>query len=276
MAGLTDYIQQGQTQQVVAPEAAGMQGGPPVSEAITPIAEAVQPVTQAVQPVATQIVNPEPAGEAASAAVGNTEPSGTTPSQGQQVTTPDPRDDAIRTLQEQLQAQANDLTRIQQQQAAESARREEAAILARIQQIPDEQDRQSALYNYQLNKQQAIIQAQRTELQSREQRDQLSQQEVAKNSVVTIRAMQEGIPSEYIPLLRKADSPEELESSIKLLKGTVAQQQQVQQETTRQEIVDSGVYAAGGTQAGFVPPEMPKERSGDLAGLIAATPPRFG
>ena len=272
MPGLTEYIQGGQPQQIVGEESLGVQGGPPVSEAI----EGVQPETQSAQPVVNQIVNPDPRGEATSAAVGNTETSGQAPSPGQEVTTPDPRDESIRQLQTQLQAQANEVSQMKQAQAAESARREEAQILARIQSIPDEQERQQTYNNYRFQKQQAIIQAQQTELQSREQREQQSAQEVARNSVVTIRAMQENIPSEYIPLLRKSDSPEELEKTISLLKGAVAQQQQVQQEQTRQEIVDSGVYAAGGTQAGFVPPVMPKERSGDLAGLIAATPPRFG
>ena len=260
MPDLAGYIQGGQPQQIVGDESLAEVGGQPVAEAITPIPEAVTPV---------QI------GEPSSGVDGNVQASEPPPPAVEGVTTPDPRDEAIRQLQDQLAAQANEQARMRQLQAVEAARREEAQILAQIQAIPDEDDRQQAYTNYQFNRQQAIIQTQQAQLQSVQRQQEESQQEVARNSVVTIRALQEGIPSEYIPLLRKSETPEELEQNLLLVKRNLGQGALQQQQQTRQGIVDSGVYAAGGAQAGFVPPTMPQERSGDLAGLIAATPPRF-
>jgi hypothetical protein len=260
MDGLASYIQSGTPQQVVGDPSLAEAGGQPVAEAITPIPEAVTPVQS---------------GEPSSGAAGNTDASVSPPQSDQGLTTPDPRDEAIRQLQDQLDAQAQATAQLRQQQAAESARREEAQILAQIQAIPDEYERQQQYARYQLNKQQAIIQTQQAQIHSVQRQQEESQQEIARNSVVTIRAMQEGIPSEYIPLLKRSASPQELEHHITLLKQSLGQGAVVQQQQTRQGIVDSGVYAAGGAQAGFIPPEMPQERSGDLAGLIAATPPRF-
>jgi hypothetical protein len=266
MDRLTDYIQQGQPQMLTGDESLGQPGGPPLAEALTPSAQAVTPVGTVI---------PADAGEAPSAAVEQPPPSGEPFPPDQGVTTPDPRDEAIRQLQEQLAAQAQQMTQLNHRQAMEAAQREEAQIMARIQAIPDEEERTRAYTTYRFQQQEAVIQAQRAQLSSAQQREQDAAQAVAKNSVVTIRALQEGLPQEYIPLLRKAESPEELEQTIQLLKGTRAQQQAQTNEQQRQAVVDSGVYAAGGSQAGFVPPNTPKERSGDLAGLIAATPPRL-
>lgn len=277
MPDLAGYIQGGQPQVLVGDPSLAEPGGPPVAEAIDPN----QPVTQAVTPI-PQAVTPVPSGEPPSGADPNIGASGSPAVPDQGVTTPDPRDEAIRHLQEQLDAQAletarqaEETARLRQQQAAESARREEARVLAQIQAIPDEIERERVYNNYRHQQNQAIIQTQQAQIQAVHREKEQSAQEVARNSVVTIRALMEGIPAEYIPLLKHSETPQELEQHIQLLKGNLQQGLAQQQQQTRQEIVDSGVYAAGGAQAGFIPPQMPQERSGDLAGLIAATPPRF-
>src|SRR5215471_18402896 len=100
MDRLTGYIQQGQPQTVVAEEAVGQVGGPPLAEAITPIAEAVTPVGTVI---------PTQAGEAPSAAPGYTDPSGAPLPADPGPTIPDYRDEEIRQLQAQQSAQATEL-----------------------------------------------------------------------------------------------------------------------------------------------------------------------
>jgi len=254
MADLASYIQQGQSQEFSGDPSLGAQGGPPLSEVVTP---------------------EQTAGEAPSAVSGQIDPSGIPQPAVQEPTIPDPRDEELRQLHDRLNAQDSALIQLQHRQAMEAAQREEAQILARIQAIPDEDDRMRAFHDYRAQRYEAIIQAKDAQLQAGATREQQAQIQLAKNSVVAIRALQEGLPPEYVPLLRKADSPEEMEQMIQTLRGHQAQQQVQTQDQQRQAVVDSGVYAAGGAQAGFVPPSMPKERSGDLAGLIAATPPRL-
>lgn len=258
--GLTSYIQQGQPQQVIADQAMAQPGGPPVSEVVTPGAN----------------------GEPSSGVSGSTSPSGSPYDGSQGVTTPDPRDEAIRQLQEQVSAQAQETEWIRQQaaqqryeQAVNAARIEEAQILSRIQGIEDDGERERQRMNYELHKAHAQNNAQGSQLAAIQTAKEQESQTLARNSVAAIRALQEGIPFEFVSLLKRSETPQELENHLAVIKRSLGQGQAVAQQASRQEIVNSGVYAAGGTQAGYIPPEMPQPHSGDLAGLIAATPPRF-
>jgi hypothetical protein len=260
---LSNYIQNQQAATVLADQSVGEVGGE-LPETITPIQEAVTPVQS---------------GEAQSAASPNTQaPTVAETPESEELTTPD-QNPAVLLLQQQLQeAQAaNNATRQQmeafrQQQAREAAQREEQAILAQIQSIPDEEERQKTYFQYQQQRNQSIIQAQQAQLQAMERQSYQQAEAQAKNMVIAMTMLKEGIDQQYAPILHASRDSKEFDANLALLKQAIGKGKENQNQQTRQEIVESGVYAAGGANAGFVPPPEPKERSGDLMSLINSRP----
>lgn len=171
-----------------------------------------------------------------------------------------------------MQSDRDEHARAIRHQQAENARLQEQMIISQINAIPDEQERANRFAAFQHAKSQAIIAAQARELSERDQRDEANRQEQAKAAVVLFRAQAAGIPMELLPILRQSRDDDELKANIATIQRVIGQRQVQQKEENRQEIVDSGVYVAGGDQSGFVPPKEPKMRSGDLRALIAARP----
>lgn len=100
------------------------------------------------------------------------------------------------------------------------------------------------------------------------QRQAMLQQEAAKNQWVILTAHQKGLPLEN-PGVRAALSQAQNPAHMAAIADNLAMLARQSQQMSSQNLVNSGIFAVGG---GINPatPQGPKQRSGDLSGLISS------
>lgn len=201
-------------------------------------------------------------------------------------TVPDPNAEQIRVLdtrqaeldkREQQIRDAEDAQVVEKAQAA--LRREEALFNQKLSQTDDPAEKRALLAEFRLtraNRERDFERSQRVAMET----STLEQREAnAKNQVILAVMAQEGIPDRFRNFLATAGSVEEFDKLVAdakdmakefgLTRTSSAQPTaKATPESKRQERLDSGVDTPSGNNAGFVPPAAPKERSGDLMGLI--------
>jgi hypothetical protein len=170
-----------------------------------------------------------------------------------------------------LQAERQRLEQVAYQANLARIEAEDAKFMAEIAHLSDD-DKERAVLQRELGQTREVntwlnqrVQGMQKQQGETEQR----YQQRAKNYWVLHVAAQSGLPIENPAIknaLSGANNPQEMraiaENLVGLINRNTAQ--------TSQQVVNSGIFAAGGGTTGPATTAMPKQRSGDIAGLISS------
>lgn len=202
----------------------------------------------------------------------------------------------------QTQALLDRQAQVIQQQALDQLRREDAAFEAEVNRRVDagEMTPAQAIQVTRQRETERLNRVQRfyaEQQRQREQEDTERRVQQAKNAVISRIMLIEGIPTGLRPVLSQAQTPEDLEATLQSIRPLLSQQQQAQVQQSnqqpiqqqghqqnpyagmneaqralaiQQEIASTGALSIGGDGDGTPPPEPPKQRSGDILGLLAS------
>lgn len=170
------------------------------------------------------------------------------------------------------EAKIAELENAQREQARQAAQAEHQRIQGLIASIPDEDERKAKQLEYDNYRLRVYAQQQQQENQRLTQEREQTQLQQAKALIITQTMLKENLPPHTRAILEAAQSPEHLDVIVASLKQTVPSQSVDSGQQRMQQRIDSGVDTAGGSVASPVLPEGPRKRSGDIMGLIQATP----
>lgn len=159
--------------------------------------------------------------------------------------------------------------------ANQAALREEENFRLQLAQEPDPAIRAQKYVAFKEKQADARVNAIQAQLDGIKFQTNQDKEEFAKRQIAVVTAQQYGLAPEDLMYLQMAQTPEEMESVAVDLARRAGKTRQTTTQQTRQQRIESGVDVAGGEQAGFVPPKAPKERSGDLIGLIRSRQPQL-
>jgi hypothetical protein len=268
---LIDHIQGGGYRTVNLDPSFVDEGGEALAEALAPVPEETRRLTP--DALAGTI-----AGESLSGETDNTQETAGPTNQPAGVTSQPTIDPQAEQRLAQREAEINrrqaEIDRREQearvQQAQQALRQEEDFVRQRIAATEDPAEKRAIAAEYRALRNGRAAQAMQTQYQQVVQQQTSVSEESAKAQVIFMAAREAGLPQDLIPLLHKANTAEEMDQMIATFKANLrpAQPAAADVNAARQARIDSGVDAATGTKVGFVPPAAPKQRSGDLIGLI--------
>ena len=269
MEDLTSYIQgNGGYQTVPLDPSVAELGNRDLSEQLAPVSD------DATRRLTPEALSGTLVGDALSGATGNVDSSsatgqsglGVTPQSGQPVVD-------VAQLQREFERVQNEATvnaNAARSMAQLAARREHDAFVARLNATVQDPNERVARYNqFRLQQEQvrtAALQGQINQINA----DANQQREMAaRNQLISEAARDNGITDpELVQFLYDAQSPDHLQDLVQRVKRLAVNSQTAQTQVQREQRINAGVDVAGGASAGFTPPKQPKERSGDLIGLI--------